>query len=74
MKASTVVPINGETESLSRLSRNQSLFSLKSITSKITRDPVVRHFEIHDLSRIDFSMIYRLEDDSLDNTDFEGMF
>ena len=72
MKASTAVPMNGETESLSRLSRNQSLFSLKSISSKMNRDPVVRHFEIHDLNRIDCSIIYRLQEDSSDSNEFEG--
>ena len=64
--------MNGETESLSRLSRNQSLFSMKSISSKIARDPVVRHFEIHDLNRNDCSIIYRLEETSSDSTEFEG--
>ena len=72
MKASTTTPMNGETESLSRMSRNQSLFSLKSTSSKFPKEPAVRHFEIHDLNQINFSMLYRLEEPNTDPTDFEG--
>jgi hypothetical protein len=60
MKASTSPEMNGETMSLSR---NQSLFSIRTQNSKYSREPVVRHFEIHDLSQVNFSMIYRLEED-----------
>lgn len=64
--------MNGETESLSRVSRNVSLFSSKSVSSKFHREPVVRHFEIHNLDQINFSMIYRLEEPSTERTEFEG--
>jgi hypothetical protein len=72
MKASTSTPMNGETECLSRMSRNQSTFSFYSTNSRISKEPVVRHFEIHDLSQINFSMIYRLEDSMTEMTEFEG--
>jgi hypothetical protein len=73
MKASTSTPMNGETECLSRMSRNQSVFSIYSTKSKIPKDPVVRHFEIHDLTQINFSMVYRLEEASTEVTEFEGI-
>jgi len=64
--------MNGETQALSHMSRNQSVFSLYSTKSKIPKDPVVRHFEIHDLTQINFSMVYRLEESPLEVSEFEG--